>query len=248
MTEQTNTPDETPDEPETMTLDELGEAMLEASDQWDGDEAMPHIVTEFLRFYADLDRRITDARMASADNEIVVFAWDDEAGTLARVEITDEAISDERERQYALGYDTAHDQAHGLIHVLSYALDYAKRGEHVKGWAMVQAALDAMPTSKRVDEWPISVFIGVEQAQQNREHRARLASLAPGAIVIEAGDEPPTDLAERIIEQIHAGEITADYARESAGYPAKAASAHTGLADASTIAERHAAEQARKAE
>ncbi|QDH93333.1 hypothetical protein QC999_gp17 [Microbacterium phage Cressida] len=160
--------------------------------------------------------------------------------------ITDEVISDEREHQYSLGYDTTHDQRHGLIHVLSYALDYAKRGEHVKGWAMVQAALDAMPTSKRVDVWPISIFIGEEQAQANAEHRARLAGpiIEPGAIVIDAGDEPPADLAERIIAQMHAGEMPADEARENAGYP-KAASAHHGLADASVIADRIAAEQAR---
>ncbi|AWY05346.1 hypothetical protein SEA_MEMENTOMORI_92 [Microbacterium phage MementoMori] len=154
--------------------------------------------------------------------------------------ITDEVISDEREHQYSLGYDTTHDQRHGLIHVLSYALDYAKRGEHVKGWAMVQAALDAMPTSKRVDVWPISIFIGEEQATANAMHRAELATMG-----LLHADQPPADLAERIIAQMPAGEMPADEARENAGYP-KAASAHHGLADASVIADRIAAEQARR--
>ncbi|QHB37085.1 hypothetical protein QDA00_gp18 [Microbacterium phage Matzah] len=161
--------------------------------------------------------------------------------------ITDEVISDEREHQYSLGYDTTHDQRHGLIHVLSYALDYAKRGEHVKGWAMVQAALDAMPTSKRVDVWPISIFIGEEQATANAMHRSELAEQGkvPNPDEDDDTDAPDPAFIDRLRALMAEGEMPADEARENAGYPSKAASAHHGLADASVIADRIAAEQAR---
>ncbi|QHB37223.1 hypothetical protein QDA03_gp18 [Microbacterium phage Terij] len=164
--------------------------------------------------------------------------------------ITDDVLSDEREHQYALGYDTTHDQEHGLIHVLSIALDYAKAGEHVKGWAMVQAALDAMPTSKRVDTWPISIFIGKAQAEANAIHRAELAE--QGKVLPPDEDDdtdaPSPEFIDRLRALMAEGEMPADEARENAGYPSKAASAHHGLTDASAIADRIAAEQARDAE
>ncbi|QDH93147.1 hypothetical protein QDA02_gp18 [Microbacterium phage Margaery] len=164
--------------------------------------------------------------------------------------ITDDVLSDEREHQYSLGYDTTHDQEHGLIHVLSLALDYAKRGEHVKGWTMVQAALDAMPTSKRVDTWPISIFIGEAQAAENRVHRAELAEQGKVLPPDEEDDvdAPSPEFLDRLRALMAEGEMPADEARDNAGYPAKAASAHHGIADASIIAERYAAEQARDAE
>lgn len=246
MTDPTNTPDDT----ETMTLEELGEAMLDASDQWDGDEAMQHHVLAFLRHYADLDRRIHDARESTGADEPILFAWNDEQGTLTRVAPpTEEQVWDEVERARGKGYGEEHDTKHGLIHVLQHALLYGYRGMYVESLGLVQAALNIIPTSKRVDVWPISIFIGEEQAAENRVHRAELAEqgkVLPPAD--EADFEVSPEFLDRLRDLMADSEIPVEVARENAGYPAKAASAHHGIADASTIAERYAAEQARDAE
>lgn len=59
--------------------------------------------------------------------------------------ITEEQINAERARQIEKGYTPEHDRQHGIAHVLRYALHYGSRGEHLKAYAMVEAALEIAP-------------------------------------------------------------------------------------------------------
>lgn len=59
--------------------------------------------------------------------------------------ITEDAINAERERQIAKGYTPEHDRRHGVAHVLRWVLHYGSRGEHLKAYAMVEAALEIAP-------------------------------------------------------------------------------------------------------
>ncbi len=59
--------------------------------------------------------------------------------------ITEEQINAERARQIEKGYTPDHDRQHGIAHVLRYALHYGSRGEHLKAYAMVEAALEIAP-------------------------------------------------------------------------------------------------------
>ncbi|HWU30213.1 MAG TPA: hypothetical protein VN041_14110, partial [Microbacterium sp.] len=60
--------------------------------------------------------------------------------------ITEEQINAERARQIEKGHTPEHDRKHGIAHVLRYVLHYGSRGEHLKAYAMVEAALEIAPS------------------------------------------------------------------------------------------------------
>lgn len=70
-----------------MTLEELGEAMSNASPYWDGDEAMHSIVYRFIEHYAALDAEVYAAREEHdfEPGAEILFRYDDESGALVRV-------------------------------------------------------------------------------------------------------------------------------------------------------------------
>lgn len=64
-------------------------------------------------------------------------------------ELTVEA---ERARQIEKGYTAEHDDKQGIDHLLLWALHYAKKGEHVKSAALVEAARGVNERATRVRE------------------------------------------------------------------------------------------------
>lgn len=54
------------------------------------------------------------------------------------------AVTAERLRQIAKGYDQAHDDEHGTDHLLVWAQDYTRRGELLKAAALIEAAREKL--------------------------------------------------------------------------------------------------------
>lgn len=78
------TPTDDERESDYLSLEEIGEAMLAASDRWDGDEAMHAIVLRFIEHYSTLDHAIDQALSAAdyEDDAPIWFQWDSDSGAL----------------------------------------------------------------------------------------------------------------------------------------------------------------------
>lgn len=61
------------------------------------------------------------------------------------LQVTEEQVYAERERQVDKGYTPDHDRKHGIVHVLQCALRYAMREGALKTAAMIEAALEIAP-------------------------------------------------------------------------------------------------------
>ncbi|HWU28043.1 MAG TPA: hypothetical protein VN041_02995, partial [Microbacterium sp.] len=74
--------------------------------------------------------------------------------------ITEEQINAERARQIEKGHTPEHDRQHGIAHVLRYVLHYGSRGEHLKAYAMVEAALEIAPPMSQNDDEQYAPNVG----------------------------------------------------------------------------------------
>jgi hypothetical protein len=72
-----------------------------------------------------------------------------------------DAVMAERATHVPRGYDAAHDAEQGAERLLTWAMKYAQRGEHIKSWAIVQAARELLARSapvtvETVEDLPIA--------------------------------------------------------------------------------------------